>query len=136
MPEDYEFNEESGTLTVNLLGFLYGASIEDYEEVMARTINYILKEKTVNSVILLKEREYEYGPDQTKMLVEIAEIIEDIVKSNLIFQLDTEKYKNQNPHAGRFVQEWTSKAQYIVSLIKKDPIGAYVETLREIRHMN
>ncbi len=136
MPDDYEFNEESGTLTVNLLGFLYGASIEDYEEVMSRVLNYILKEKTVNSVILLKEREYEYGPDQTKMLVEIAELIEDIVKSNLIFQLDTEKYRRQNPHASRIVQEWTARAQYIVSLIKKDPIGAYVETLREIRHVN
>ncbi len=136
MPDDYEFNEESGTLTVNLLGFLYGASIEDYEEVMARVLNFILKEKTVTSVILLKEREYEYGPDQTKMLVEIADLIEDIVKSNLIFQLDTEKYRRQHPQASRLLQEWTTKAQYIISLIKKDPIGAYVETVREIRHVN
>ncbi|MBI4163759.1 MAG: type II/IV secretion system ATPase subunit [Candidatus Aenigmarchaeota archaeon] len=136
MGDDYQFDEETGTLTVNLLGLLYGASIEDYEEVMSRVINYILREKSVVSVVLLKEREYEYGPDQTKMLVEIADIIEDIVKSNLIFQLDNEKYTRHNPHAARFIQEWTSKAQYIVSLIKKDPIGAYVETLREIRHMN
>jgi type IV secretory pathway ATPase VirB11/archaellum biosynthesis ATPase len=128
---DYSYNEDKQQLRVNCLGCLFGASLEDFDDCMARTIDKILEVKKVQSIVLAKEREYEYGPDQTKMLVEIARVIEDVLRDRLISaqNLGSEKCR-------RLAEEWSSKLQYIVlDLMRKDPIGAYVEILREIRHI-
>ncbi len=125
-----DFDEERGILKINCLGFLYGASLEDYEEVMERVINKILEVKNVNSIVLLKEREYDYGPEQTRLLTEFAGAIEEIIRERIILNLVDVKCK-------RFFGEWGNKLKYIVfDLIRKDPVGAYVELIREIRRAN
>ncbi len=118
-------------LRVNCLGCLYGASIEDFEECMANTIDKILEVKKVSSIILAKEREYVYDYEQTKMLIEIAKVIEWVVRERLMSYeaLGSEKCK-------KFHSKWHPKLQYLIlDLLRKDPIGAYVEILRETRHV-
>ncbi|MBI4020641.1 MAG: type II/IV secretion system ATPase subunit [Candidatus Aenigmarchaeota archaeon] len=132
---DYEFDENSLKLRVNCLGALYGASVEDFEEAMARVIDILLEVKQVRSIVLIKEREYEYDGVQAAMLVEIAQVIETILKAGI----------HQNPRifsagCSRLLGYWSRKIQYIVfDALKKDPIGAYVmvrRALREVRvHM-
>jgi flagellar protein FlaI len=129
---DYEYDEERMRLRINCRGCLYGSSIEDYEQCMARTIDKILEIKKVASIVLAKNREYEYDFEQTKMLVEIAKVIEDIIRSKLISRksLGAEQCEKCSP--GRM-----STLHYIViDLMRKDPIGAYVEAVREIRLAN
>ena len=136
MPQDYEYDSERGILKINLWGKPYGPSIEDYDDCMASVIKIILEVKDVSSVVLMKEREYEYGPEQTRLLVQIAELVEDIVKSRLIFEMEktkTAKERAQQKICQRFYPEWLSKLRSIVDLINRDPIGAYIETVREIR---
>jgi len=128
---DYSYDEEKNRLRVNCLGCLYGASIEDFEECMANTIDKILEVKKVSSVILAKGREYEYDYEQTKMLVEIAKVIEWIIRERMMSYeaLGSEKCK-------KFHSRWHPKLQYLIlDLLRKDPIGAYVELIREIRHV-
>ena len=60
MAEDYQYDEQRLKVRVNCLGYPYGASLEDFEEAMERTISVLLEIKKVESVILVKEREYEY----------------------------------------------------------------------------
>ncbi|HDD72708.1 MAG TPA: hypothetical protein ENG00_01295, partial [Candidatus Aenigmarchaeota archaeon] len=127
----YSYDEKRMRLRINCLGCLYGASIEDYDECMARVIDKILETKKVATIVLAKEREYEYDYEQTKMLVEIARVIENIIRERLI------SFRGFDERCRRYYPEWSSKVQYIVfDLMRRDPIGSYVETIREIRHVN
>lgn len=99
---------------------------------MARAIDIILEVKRVSSVILSKDRDYEYGPEQVKYLKEIADVLEEILRQKLI---SLKKFGADK--CRRFFSSWNSKLQYIViNLLRKDPIGAYVEILREIRRIS
>lgn len=136
MPQDYEYDADRGILRINMWGRQYGPSIEDYDDCMAAVIKAILEAKEVTSVILTKEREYEYGPEQARLLVGIAGVVEDVVKSRLIFEISrakTAKERNDQRACEKFYPEWMSKLRYIIEMISRDPIGAYVETVREIR---
>ncbi len=122
----YDYDENEMRIRVNCLGCLYGASIEDFPMCMATVIDKIIEVKKVNTVVLAKEREYEYGPDQVAILREIADIIEDAIREGIISQI-TEKCR-------KFATEWNGRVQYIVlNLMRRDPLAAYMEMLRETR---
>jgi type IV secretory pathway ATPase VirB11/archaellum biosynthesis ATPase/intein/homing endonuclease len=129
---DYTYDENKMKVRINCLGCIYGASIEDYEECMAKVIDSILEVKKVSSVVLAKEREYEYDYDQIKYLAEISKIIEEVIREKLISN------KNLNFEECReYFPKWNSRLQYMVfELLRKDPVGAYAEVLREIRKVN
>ena len=100
---DYEYDQDTGKLRVNCLGCLFGASIEDYDTCMARTIDKILEIKKVSSIVLAKEREYEYDQEQTSLLLEIAKIIEEIVRERVISPANLEK------GCERYFPKWSAR---------------------------
>jgi type IV secretory pathway ATPase VirB11/archaellum biosynthesis ATPase len=128
---DYVYNEETQKIRVNCMGCIYSASIEDSDICMARTIDKLLAVKNVSSVVLVKEREYEYSGDSIKILLEIANIIDEVIKDRLI------SYARLGPeNCRRCYPDLPSTLQYItINLLRRDPIGAYVELLREIREL-
>jgi len=125
------YDEDSRRLKVDCLGCVYGASIEDYEACMAMTIDKLLSNKNVGSIVLAKEREYEYSEDQVKMLLEIANVIESVVRERVI------SYSKLKPETcGRCYPEFPQRIQYIaINLLRRDPIGAYAELVREGREL-
>ena len=128
---DYYYDKERMRIRINCLGCIYGASIEDYEECMARVIDRILETKKVASVVLAKEREYEYNYEQVKMLVEIANVIENLIREKFM------SIERMGAQCSRYRTKWNEKLRYIIfDLMRRDPIGSYVETIREIRHVN
>ncbi|MBU0530626.1 MAG: type II/IV secretion system ATPase subunit [Candidatus Aenigmatarchaeota archaeon] len=125
---NYEYDENKMSVRINCLGYLYGASIEDFQSTMERVMDVLLEVKKVNTIILAKEREYEYGPDQTKMLVEIASIIEDSIRQGIFSVVSSTCLHYYN--------NWPERIREIaLDRMRKDPIGAYVELLREIREL-
>ncbi len=126
----YEYNEERMMLRFNCMGSLYGSSIEDFPECMGRVMDAILETKKVQSIVLAREREYEYDYPQVRMLLEIADIIEFIVRERLITDVAmVEDCKRCYP-------DWSSSINYVAfELMRRDPIGAYVQILRDIRHL-
>ncbi len=128
---DYTYDEESRRIKINCLGCVYGASIEDYDMCMAMVMDKILANKNVNSIVLAKEREYEYTGDQVKMLIEIARVIEDVVREKLI------SYSALRPEeCGKCYPDFPQRMQYIaINLLRRDPVGAYVELTREGREL-
>jgi type IV secretory pathway ATPase VirB11/archaellum biosynthesis ATPase len=123
----YEYDEEKMRVRVNCMGSIYGSSIEDFSECMARVMDILLEIKKVNSVVLAREREYEYGWSQVRLLQEIAEIIEWAITEKFIAYPITDECNKLYP-------EWNANLQYIIfDLMRCDPIGAYVELVREIR---
>ncbi len=128
---DYTYNEDKMQVKINCLGCLYGSSIEDYPRCMARVIDIILEVKKVTSIVLAKTREYEYDYSQVKLLTEVAGVIEYALREKLL------SYAAIAPgECRRCYPEWSSRLQYIVlDLMRKDPIGAYVELVRCTREM-
>lgn len=128
---DYTYDEESRRIKIDCLGCVYGASVEDYDTCMAMVIDKILANKNVNSIVLAKEREYEYSGEQVKMLIEIARVIEDMVREKLI------SYSTLRPETcGKCYPDFPQKMQYIaINLLRRDPVGAYVELVREEREL-
>lgn len=128
---DYTYDEDEEKLRINYLGSVFGASIEDFAECMSDVFDKILEVKNVNSIILAKDREYEYGPEQTKMLVEVARVIEDVVRERLMSRV-----KVKDNLQRKLYPEMNARVQNIVlNTLRRDPIGAYVEIIREMRHV-
>jgi type IV secretory pathway ATPase VirB11/archaellum biosynthesis ATPase len=128
---NYEYNENKMQVRINCLGCLYGSSVEDYPDCMARVIDIILEVKKVTSVILARNREYEYDYPQIKMLTEVAGVIEWVIREKLLSKANISK-----PDCSRLYPEGIAKLEHIVTdLLRKDPIGAYVELIREIRKL-
>ncbi len=124
---DYQYDEDKRRIRINCLGCMYGSSIEDFPQCMASVIDKILEVKDVAEVVLAGTREYDYDYNQTKMLVEIANVIDFILREKLLSVGVSEKCRRVYP-------EWNSRLNYIVlELMRRDPVGAYVEILREIR---
>lgn len=128
---NYQYDENDEKLSIDFIGSIYGASVEDFPAVMAQVIDRILEVKKVRTITLVKDREYEYGPEQTEMLVEIATVLEDIVRERLLSRIQVKDELQK-----RLFPELNSRIQGIVlNLLRSDPIGAYVELVREIRRI-
>ncbi len=132
MAGEYYYDDKTMKLRINCRNLLFGPSIEDFPQCMALAIESILEVKKVSSLILAREREYEYDFSQVQILREIAKIIEDVMNER-----DISYDKMATPECTRCYPDWESELNYIVfDLMKKDPIGAYIEIIREIRRVN
>nr|EGQ40722.1 MAG: type II/IV secretion system protein [Candidatus Nanosalinarum sp. J07AB56] len=126
---DYEFDEDSGTVSVNMLGSIYGPSLEDYPRVMSRVVNVLQEVPEAQSVVLSESREYEYGDDQARMLKEIAQAIKDISGQGFLSETGNSKC------AGFYQENLPEVQRIVVDQMRKDPIGAFVELKRMRRHL-
>jgi type IV secretory pathway ATPase VirB11/archaellum biosynthesis ATPase len=130
----YEITVKDGILRMDCTGGIFGSSIEDFDVVMARVIDRLVTDRKVLSIVLSETREHEYGPEQTGMLAEIASAIYEIIKERRLVSL-----KNLGPEGKceALKQGWyTWLYNTFVFQIRGDPVGAYVNLLREIRHAN
>ncbi len=127
---DYTFDDKTQTVRVNCLGCIYGSSIEDSEFCMANTLQKLMEVKKVARVILAETREYEYDFQQVRMLLEIANAIQDISRRHLVSIQNISIKGCDKCVSGRY-----SLMQNILNELRTDPIEAYKNLLREIRHI-
>ena len=128
---EHEIND--GVLKINVLGSIFGFTAEDSDVVMARTIDVLLSEKRVTKIVLAETREYEYDESQTQMIKEIADAITRIIRDEKLLSLE----KLGGKKAEKFSAAWYVWLYDLVTYqLRGDPIGAYVNLMREIRHIN
>ncbi len=130
-PGSYEYDRSLHRLKVNCLGCIYGASIEDFDVCMARTIDKLMEIKGVQSVVLSQTRDFEYDYNQTKMLVEIANLLKRFLKEKKLLSIKAITPYPNDPEAPTrlaFMQ------RVLTDMLRRDPIGAYVEVARAVRH--
>lgn len=130
--QDYNYNREEGRLRINLQGSSYGASIADYEQIMARVIDILMEIEDVQQVILGRERDYEYDYEQVQLLSEVAQAIVRMKRDPQFTQ--PSQYMQQNcqrmiPSCQSFVQDLLTQD------LRHDPIGAYVKVRRKIEEV-
>ncbi len=126
----FETEVKEGVLRINCLGSIYGASLEDSDVVMSKVIDALISEKKVTGIVLVENREYEYDPFQTRLLLEIADAITTILRDRKLVSI-----KRLPKGCEKFHPAWFSWLQDLVTVkLRGDPIGAYVSLVREIRH--
>ena len=106
-------------------------SIENDAHTMHQTINALRSEKGTTKLVFFQKRDYEYDIQQTRMLVEIAEIVD---------YLERHKERLSLFKAGldpRFRAWYLQKSKDLNTIvfysILRDPIGTYVKLKRQIR---
>ena len=128
---DYTLSREGDktVMRIECLGCPYGASIEGSEECMARTIDKLLEAKEVDRVIFAEAYENEYGLNDTRMLKEIAEIIETIIQGKIVSykNLGDAECQRLYPNRSYVVQK------VLLDQIRRDPLAAYLTILNEIK---
>lgn len=127
---DYDYDEKTQTLRINCIGCIYGSSIEDSEFCMAKTIEKLFEVKKVSKIVLAEVREYEYDYPQVKLLLELANAIQEIIRKRLV-SLENISIKG----CDKCVAIRYALLRSLVEQLKFDPIVAYKQLIREIRHM-
>src|SRR3989338_3448819 len=123
-PGEYEVvhEDEGAVLRVNYEGTSIAPSIEDDPICMSRTITKLGENKDVTKIIFLEKRDFEYGFEQTQLLIEIAAIFNALMKEK-----DAFSYRMLAPdYTSRLLhQRYTELRNIIYNTLRADPIGAY-----------
>ncbi len=128
---EIELEGNKRNLIVNCFGSLYYPSIEDNDFYMSLIITALVEVGYVSNIILSAHRNYIYDEEQTEMLFEIAQIYSYLVREEKVLNITklapTELEKKFLPDRMNDMRE------IVLELLRKDPIGAYVKAVRELR---
>jgi len=125
---EYEYDEQNQKIRINCLGAVQGSNIEDFPVCMAKTIDNLMELKKIGKIVLVDVREYEYDFNEARMLLEIANAIEFIIKEKLIAMenIVLQGCEKESPERYSFLQKFLNDIKY-------DPIDAYKKLIREMR---
>tara|TARA_Y100000310_G_scaffold294100_1_gene324291 strand:- start:422 stop:2686 length:2265 start_codon:yes stop_codon:yes gene_type:complete len=120
----YEVIRESGenVMYVNYLGAAIVPSLINSGEVMARTIDLLKEDSNVSRVVFVQQRNYSHNFEQVKMLIEVANLYEVLVKQENIVSI-----AKLQPLGG-IMEEAYALLNYILNeVLKQNPVKAYRE---------
>ncbi len=106
-------------------------SIEGNSLVMMDAIDRLTENPSASRITFSQKRNYSYNYDQTKMLIELANIYSYFIKSKRATNLQSLGLPNDQPE---LLGQRLSTIQFVMlTLLKQDPLGAYAELKRIIR---
>jgi len=128
----YEIIREGGQdiMYINYVGYPSVPSIADSSMVMARTVDSLIESSNASRVVFVQQRNYVYDFTQVRLLTEIAQLYVYLTKQEKILspsKLAPFVCKKCLPSRYNNLQ-WL-----ILSLLKQDPVGCYVEVKRLLR---
>ena len=122
---------EETILSIDMEQYQHIPSLEDDPVCMSRTVDILSEAGIVTKIIYSQKRNYEYDYAQTSMVQEIARIYSQLTKRKDILGYTA---LMNDPRYSRWSPQWYSTIQNITAdLLKRDPIGAYVELRRVAR---
>ncbi|MFH7880918.1 MAG: type II/IV secretion system ATPase subunit [Candidatus Aenigmatarchaeota archaeon] len=113
-----EVKDDILILTPTQVGIFY--TIEDYPEVMSFVISTLSEKEYVNRITIRGVREIEYGPEEVKILKEIAEIYRFAVSELGAYRLN-------------FYPKYREITKNILNLLLSDAIQCYVKIISELK---
>ncbi len=130
--EQFEIIKEGGEdiIRINYNELPYSPSIEDNPSVMSDAVNKLLENPSVKSIVFVQKRNYSYNAEQTGLLRGIADAFITIIRTKKLlspFRL---------PENTQIQQKLANLRELIYTLLKSDPLGAYVELKRMQRTEN
>ena len=125
---------EDTVLRVDYENALEVPSLEDSEQCMADTMDKLLSNRNITKIIFSQKRDYEYDYPQTRILAEFCKVYSNILKHKDVFSYRAVSLNEQQPMIGNAAMQKYSELQNILfNILKKDPIGGYVELKRILR---
>jgi len=118
----YEVVRESGenVIYINYLGANFVPSLVDSAEVMSRTIENLKEESNVSRIVFVQQRNYSHDFAQVKMLLEISNLYEFLIKQEKITSVESLS------NLGDFSNEAYNFLNYVlIETLKQDPATAY-----------
>lgn len=128
----YEIVREAGqdVMYVNYLGAPYVPSIADSPVVMSRAVDALIESPNVSRLVFVQQRNYSYDFREVAMLVEIGQLYVHLIKQEKVLETSTLATRR----CERYLPQRYDTMRYLVlTLLKQDPIGCYVEARRLLR---
>src|SRR3989338_1151102 len=129
---DFEIIREAGedVMYINYLGATTVPSISGSAVCMARTIDSLVENPKVSRIVFVQQRNYSYDFPQVSLLVEIAQLYTHLLKQERVISVE-----RLAPFACKksLPQRYNSMNYLILTILKQDPIGCYVEARRLLR---
>ncbi len=128
---DYNIVREGGEINavINTIGCSFYPSLEDSEKSMEKTIDIIIENGAVTTVTYQAERNYIYPYEQVKLLNEIASIYIYFIKQKDILKKGFLSMSSEG--CSKTFPEFLHNIRYLImEKLKRDPVGAYVSTVR------
>lgn len=119
---DIERREGEDIMYINYLGADFVPSIADSSEVMAKVVSSLIENPEVSRVILSQQRNYNYPFTQVKLLAEIARLYNYLIKQDNL--LSPEKL---TLIVGQDIAAVHGELNYLLNLLRQDPVGCYLE---------
>lgn len=130
---EYKVVTEGGSkvLKINYENSIFTPSIEDDSSIMSRVFDILLEIGKVTKISFLQREEYAYEYDQVKLILELIDIYNNLVKEQNLLSFGASGAKTE---CQRFIPAWRNfLSTNIMQGIKEDPIGAYVNLVRRRR---
>jgi len=122
---------EETIIIIDLEQYQQIPSLEDDPVCMSRTVDILAEAGNATKIVYAQKRNYEYDFNQTMIIQEIARLYSQFSKRRDVLSYDN---LMSEPGCARWATQWYAKLQNILAdLLKRDPIGAYVELKRVSR---
>lgn len=122
---------EDVILMIDLEQYPHVPSLEDDPVCMSRTVDILSEAGNVTKIVYMQKRNFEYDYEQTSTMQEIAKLYSQLTKRKDIFGYSS---LLEDAKCTRWAGQWYANAQNIITdMLKRDPIGAYVELKRMLR---
>jgi type IV secretory pathway ATPase VirB11/archaellum biosynthesis ATPase len=109
-------------------------SLEDSEQCMADTIEKLIANRNITKIVFSQKRDYEYDYPQTRVLADFSRVYANILKHKSVFNYRAMTLNEQQPVVlNAATQKYAELQNVLFNLMKKDPIGGYVELKRILR---
>ena len=119
-------------LKINYLEKENFPSIEDNGIVMRDVIKRIIQTPSISKIILVHNKNYEYGFEQVERLKEIGQVYSRLSKQKELFT--SGELINQNEECVKlFFNRYAFLQNTIIKDLSSDPVGAYVKVKRKLR---
>ncbi|TKJ17568.1 hypothetical protein CEE44_03475 [Candidatus Woesearchaeota archaeon B3_Woes] len=120
---------EDITLKINCETYTRTPSLEDDPVLMAKAIDILAATGTVTKIVFVQTREYEYDYSTAKMLLEIAKLYNQFIKQKILSYYEVTSMGGTDS-----AKRYSDLQNVLFRVLKSDPLGAYVETKRLLRH--
>ena len=125
----YEIIREASqdVMYINYLGAPAIPNIASSPFTMSRVIDYLIEAPHISRIVLVQQRNYSYNLSQVTMLMEIAQLYNQFIKQEKVLSVNTLAPGN----CSIFLPQRYEAMQYLIlTLLKQDPIGCYIEARR------
>jgi len=130
---NYEVQRESGqdVMYINYVGFPKVPSLADSSLVMARTMDSLIESPRISKIVFVQQKNYVHTFSQVSLMLEISNLYNYLVKQEKI--LSSKKLAPFDSCTKCLPDHYNSIRWLVLTLLKQDPIGCYVETKRILR---